>query len=74
MPSPDPVPDFDPGELVYGLFVRFESRAEVLARLRTDTTLTEPVRRAAIELAEKHPDSENPVRPGVPDVIPRLRD
>jgi WD40 repeat protein len=74
VPSPEPVPDLDPGELVHSLFVRFESRADVLTRLRTDPTLTEEVRQAALKLAEKLPATEKPVRPRVPDAIPRLRD
>ena len=73
-PSSDPVSDLDPGELVYGLFVRFESRAEVLTRLRTDPTLTAEVRQAALKLAEKLPATEKPDRPRIPDAVPRLRD
>ncbi|HKA05787.1 MAG TPA: WD40 repeat domain-containing protein [Gemmataceae bacterium] len=55
VPTGDPAVGLSPAHVVYGLFRKSQSRAEVVARLMADPTLPEAVRTAAIRLAETYP-------------------
>lgn len=62
VPSPSPVPNLDPGELVRVRFAESLVREEVLARLKTEPGLTPDVRASAVRLAEQHPESPDALR------------
>src|SRR5262249_27245791 len=51
VPTGDPAIGLTTAHVVYGLFHKSQSRAEVVARLMADPTLPESVRTAAIQLA-----------------------
>jgi WD40 repeat protein len=59
IPSPHPLPGLDPKGFVFGLEKRYLLREEVIARLKTDRTLTGPVRRDAIRIAETYPEDND---------------
>jgi WD40 repeat protein len=56
-PSPERVLQRKASRLVNSLFTRGPggTKARVLAHLRADTTLSEPLRRAALAIAEQYP-------------------
>jgi WD40 repeat protein len=54
-PTPEVVLQRQATLLVHALFAQFKDKARVLAHLRGDTTLSEPLRREALSYAEQYP-------------------
>ena len=59
VPSPETVPDFDPGELVHALFRKYATKKEVLHYLTGAPALAPGVRNEALRLAEQTPDRKS---------------
>ena len=75
IPSEEPNPDLDPGELTETRFRELGLRDDVIASLRTDRGLAPNVRAAAIKLADKHAeDPDAAARNALPPPIPPAKE